>query len=83
MNIRKSAFRKKLYLFREQFFGECRAYSTIPVKSLQIVINDLDLQVPIKAMKIQRDTDPSRYEELLLRITAELLLKKRFRKVPR
>jgi hypothetical protein len=41
-----------------------RAYSTTPVESLQIVTETppVDLQI---AMKIQQDTDPDRYDEIL------------------
>jgi hypothetical protein len=38
-----------------------RAYKTTPVESLQIVTDTppLDLQIAIKAMKIQQETDPT------------------------
>jgi len=44
-----------------------RAYSTTPVESLQIVTDmpPLDLQIAIKAMKIQQDTDPDKHDEIL------------------
>jgi hypothetical protein len=44
-----------------------RTYSTTPVESLQIVTDTppLDLQIAIKAIKIQQETDPNKYEEIL------------------
>jgi hypothetical protein len=44
-----------------------RAYSTTPVGSLQIVTDmpPLYLQIAIKAMEIEQDIDPNRYDEIL------------------
>jgi hypothetical protein len=44
-----------------------RAYKTTPVESLQIVTDTppLDLQIAIKAMKLQQDTDSNKHDEIL------------------
>jgi hypothetical protein len=46
---------------------DVQGYSTTPVESLQIVTPPLDLQIAIKAMKIQQDKDSNKYDEILFR----------------
>ncbi|KAH0950377.1 hypothetical protein HN011_009115 [Eciton burchellii] len=58
--------RKALTIQKAVLWRMYRAYTT-PVKSLQIVTDTppLDLQITIKAMKTQQDTDSNRYDEIL------------------
>jgi hypothetical protein len=58
--------RKALTVQRAVLRRMYRAYSTIPVESLQIVTDTppLDLQIAIKAMKTQQDKDSNRNDEI-------------------
>ncbi|KAH0949537.1 hypothetical protein HN011_012416 [Eciton burchellii] len=59
--------RKALTVQRAVLRRMYRVYKATPVRSLQIVTDTppLDLQIAIKAMKIQQDTDPNKHDEIL------------------